>query len=177
MKKQMFALLIALLLLVIAFIGCLEDSKDKSQGRIIYVDVSGDKDFISIQDAINNSRDGDSIVVSEGIYYEFLRVNKSVDLKGFKYTFINPNYRALSKDSLIYITANNCSINGFTLFNDVKSDIIGININSSNNMIKGNSIIQFKYGIYIKDDVNENVFTKNNISDNVISNCTYGICV
>ena len=35
----------------------------------------------------------------------------------------------------------------------------------------------FKYGIYIKDDVNENVFTKNNISDNVISNCTYGIYV
>jgi len=177
MKKQMFALLIALLLLVIAFIGCLEDSKDKSQGRIIYVAVSGDKDFTNIQDAINNASDGDSIVVSEGIYYEFLRVNKSVDLKGFKYTIINPNYRALSEDSLIYITANNCSINGFTLFNDVKSDIIGININSSNNMIKGNSIIQFKYGIYIKDDVNENVFTKNNISDNVISNCTYGIYV
>jgi len=178
MKKQIFALFVALLLIVIIFIGCLGDSTDKSQGKIIYVDIAGSKDFTNIQDAINNASNGDTIVVSEGIYNEYLFVNTSVNLKGSKYTIINPKNVALNENSLVYITANNCSIDGFTIFNtDFETDIIGINIYSSGNVIKGNSIFKFKYGIYIKDNINGQVITKNNISDNLISNCTYGIYV
>ena len=178
MKKQMFALLVTLLLLVIAFIGCLEGSNNKSNGRTIYVDLSGGKDFKSIQDAINNASNGDTIVVSEGIYYEFLYIDKSVNLRGFKYTIISPRNVALNENSIICINADNCSINGLTLIdNDFEIYTIGININSSNNMIEGNSLFKLNHGIYIKGNVNGYVFTGNNISNNVISNCSYGIFI
>lgn len=178
MKKKIFASLIALLLLVIVFIGCLGDSDNKSQGRTIYVDISGGKDFKSIQDAINNASNGDTIVVSEGVYYEFLHINKSVNLKGFKYTIISPTNVALNKNSIMYINADNCSIIGFTLlYGNFETNIIGININSSNNIIKSNSILKLNHGIYLKNSVNGNVLTKNNISNNAISNCSYGIMV
>ena len=44
-------------------------------GQIIYVDADGPADFNNIQAAIDDSNDGDEIIVSMGIYYENIDFN------------------------------------------------------------------------------------------------------
>ena len=52
-----------------------------SEAAIITVDDDGPADFNSIQEAINSSQDGDSIVVEPGTYYENVVFNnKAVTL-------------------------------------------------------------------------------------------------
>ena len=46
------------------------------------VDKDGQGDYISIQKAINNANDGDTITILEGIYYESLIINKTLSIKG-----------------------------------------------------------------------------------------------
>jgi len=176
-KKQIFALSVVLILLVVSFSGCLDETVKKQKGRTIYVDVSGGKNFTSIQKAINNATDGDTIIVSPGDYFEYLYVDKSVNLKGSKNTIIYPKNLTENKKSVVYINSENCTINGFTIRNNnFDEEFIGIFINSSGNRINGNTITRFEYGIYLKDVTNNgHTYVGNNISNNEVSNCTYGI--
>ncbi len=48
----------------------------------IYVDDDGGADYTSIQEAIDNSSDGDTVYVYSGYYNEHVVVNKSIDLVG-----------------------------------------------------------------------------------------------
>lgn len=55
----------------------------QAEGKTITVDKSGSGDFTSIQDAINNASDGDTIFVKAGTYIENIVIeNKSVSLIG-----------------------------------------------------------------------------------------------
>ena len=177
MKKQIFALTVVIILLVVSLTGCLDEPTEKPKGMILYVDAAGGKEFISIQKAINNASDGDTIEVSAGNYFEYLFVNKSVTLKGSKDAIINPRNVSENKDSVIFISADNCTIQGFTIRNnEFWDDIIGIFINSSGDKIIGNTITRFEYGIYLKGEVNNgHTYTDINISTNEVSNCSYGI--
>ena len=178
LNKKMFALVVFLLLLVVTFIVTLGGFLNL-QGRKIYVDISGKRDFISIQDAINYSNDGDTIFVSDGSYYEHLFINKSISLKGSKNTKIYPVNTSLNENSIIYIAADNCLIEGFKMNNkDSLSNLICIYVYSSKNKINNNIISKYEFGIYLKDEVNNgNVYTGNNFSNNKISNCNYGIYI
>jgi len=154
--------------------------KLSSNGKILYVGGSGEGNYTCIQYAIDNASNGDIVFVYNGTYYENLFLGKSIFLIGENRnnTIIYPKNVVLNENSTIYITADNCTIDGFTITNnDFETNIIGINLFSSGNMINGNSISKFKYGIYINDEVNRHVFTDNNISNNLISNCTDGIYV
>lgn len=179
LNKKIIAFLVIIFLLIISFVITLGNFLNLSQGRKIYVDISGEKDFISVQDAINYSNDGDTIFVSEGDYFEYLYINKSISLKGSKNTKIYPVNVTLNENSIIYIKADKCVIEGFTFNNkDYLSDLICINVHSSGNKIRNNIISKFEYGIYLKDETNNgHVYTKNNFSNNKISNCNYGIYV
>ena len=174
----MFALVAFLLLLIVSFVVTLGGFLG-SQGRKIYVDISGKKNFESIQDAINYSNDGDSIFVSDGSYYESLFINKSISLKGSTNTKIYPVNTSSNQNPIIYIAADKCLIEGFKIYNQNSlEDLICIFVHSSKNKINNNIISKFKYGIYLNDEVNNgHVYTKNNFSNNKISNCNYGIYI
>lgn len=166
-------------MLIVTFSGCLDGPAEKPQQKVLYVDVSGGKDYTSIQEAIDNSSDGDSIIVSDGDYFENIHIDKSVKLKGSKGTILHPKNVSENKNSIIFISSDNCTLEGFTIRN-VKflDDVIGVYMNSSGNKITGNKITWFEYGIYLKDDPNKGRIYKNiNISNNEVSNCTYGIYV
>lgn len=176
-KKQIFTLIVILILLLVSFSGCLDEPVEKQKARTIYVDVSGGADFKSIQKAINNATDGETILVSEGNYFESLNINKSIKLKGSKDTIIYSINTTENQNSVIFLSAENCTIERFTLRNsDLSSDLIGIFINSSGNNIVDNTISKFEYGIYLRAEVNNGHIFKNiNISKNKVYNCTYGI--
>jgi len=57
-------------------------STGNMEARIITVDDDGGGDFKSIQDAINSSENGDTILISDGIYHESVIVNRSINLEG-----------------------------------------------------------------------------------------------
>jgi pectin methylesterase-like acyl-CoA thioesterase len=64
------------------------------------VDGSGGADFTRIQDAIDNAKDGDTILVYPGVYYENVVVDKLVTLKGNGQPVVDAN----GSDSAITLT-------------------------------------------------------------------------
>ncbi|MDG6224348.1 MAG: PKD domain-containing protein, partial [Candidatus Thermoplasmatota archaeon] len=50
----------------------------RTRGDTITVDINGTGDYTSIQEAINNSKDGDTIFIKTGIYREFIKINRSI---------------------------------------------------------------------------------------------------
>ena len=53
-----------------------------SRGEWLYVGGSGTGNYSSIQRAIDNANDGDTVFVYSGTYYEYINVNKSINLIG-----------------------------------------------------------------------------------------------
>ncbi|MCX6664402.1 MAG: pectinesterase family protein [Euryarchaeota archaeon] len=96
-----------------------------SSGNWLYVGGSGPGNYTKIQDAIDNTSDGDTVFVYSGTYNESIVINKNqLTLIGQdkNTTIINfdPNYQI----SQITINANNCSIEKLqiTLGNNLISD-------------------------------------------------------
>jgi len=167
--------------LVPSIIGVIVDKKKIRpifEGNILYVGGSGPGNYTKIQDAVDNATDGDTVFVYTGTYFESILLWKSISLVGEnrQYTIIFPRDVESNENSTIYISADNCSINGFTINNNIfQIDVIGISLFSSGNMIFDNSILRFKYGIYLLDDNFEKIYTRNKILSNEVSNCTFGI--
>ena len=77
------------------------------------VDGSGGADFTGIQDAINNAKEGDTILVYSGIYYENVVVDKTVTLKGIEHPVVD----ACGRESAITLTADGITLVGFNATN------------------------------------------------------------
>lgn len=74
-------------------------------------------DHATIQGAINASSNGDTINIAAGTYNEFLSVNKEISIVGAGVSDVTINAAGLpgSNGSGIYVSANNVSLQGFTL--------------------------------------------------------------
>ncbi len=85
------------------------------QQRIWTVDVHGQADFDTIQEAINSAVDGDVILVDAGIYYEHVVVNKTVSLVGedVSTTIIDGS----NTGHVINIVSDHVNVTGFTVRN------------------------------------------------------------
>ncbi len=77
------------------------------------VDVHGQADFATIQEAINNAVDGDTIFVNAGTYYEHVVVNKTLSLVGedVRTTIIDGN----GTGHVINIVGDQVNVTGFTV--------------------------------------------------------------
>ena len=120
--------------------------------------------YKNIQEAINNASEGDTIFVKEGIYYEHVKIDKSLTLVGENRstTVIDGN----GTEIVVYVTANNITLSGFTIQNGA----LGIWFSrSNNNIFTGNTASNNQYGIY-------SWWSSNNVlSGNIASNNEYGI--
>ena len=145
-------------------------SMSVSNGNILYVGGSGPRNYTRIQDAIDNSTNGDTIFVYNGWYNESIFINKSISVLGQHRdkTFIglgSNKYTFVSIDN-----ANNVEFKRFTIEQNKVFLDQGFYISyCSNCQIAENCIRNREEGIIIYKSKSIN------ISNNTIQNCTFGI--
>jgi parallel beta-helix repeat protein len=157
MDKRYGILIVSVTILVLCFVGT-------ASAGTWYVDDDGGADFTGIQDAINNAKDGDTIIVHSGVYYENVVVDKLVTLRGIGHPVVD----ASGSDSAITLTADGITLVGFTATNSGSFEIAaGIMVTSNDNTITGNNVSNNNYGgIFLWDSSNNNTITGNNVSNN-----------
>jgi parallel beta-helix repeat protein len=143
--------------------------------------------YATIGEAINASEtlDRHTIFVDEGTYYEHVAVSKSLSLIGENKstTIIDGNGTGdySEKDSVVYVTASNVTISGFTMRNSGGHGLFsypsGICISDQNNCkVIGNIIEDNNYGIMASVLSSPSGPTGNTFSNNIIqSNNEAGI--
>jgi len=160
MKRIVIVVGIAIFILSIAALINQFITLESSTQSKIYVGGTGKGNFSSIQEAINSSKSGDTIYIYSGIYYE-----KNITIDKNKISLVGENL-----DKTI--------IDGFGHENDKCNAVM--NVFSNNTNLKGFTIKNGYFGIFIKGN-------KNNIENIVISdtgrnitNCTtnsYGLAL
>ena len=175
MKKEMLTISICLVISLVSICGCVEEETPSvEKPKTVYVDDDGGANFTKIQDAIDYVVDGYTIFVRNGSYYETLIIDKSINLIGESKdtTFIVYQEPAIVSSDIIFIDADNCTIEGLTIIGNSSPEVIGISVNSSNNIITNIVVSNTTKGI----NLNKRGKTKNNnITQNTIFNNKNGI--
>lgn len=138
-------------------------------GKEIIVNEGG-----SIKAAVENSSDGDRIIVKEGQYWEFeILIDKRIELIGEGYPVID----GLSKGEIIIIRHDSVTIKGFSVKNSGYSgmkDFAAIRIeNSKHCNIIANKLINNYFGIYLAGSDTCNIMY-NEASSNAVSESSSG---
>jgi len=139
------------------------DISVKASPGIIHVP----NDYAKIQWAIDNATVGDTILVSAGIYYEHVTIDKSLTLQGEnRSSIIDGN----NTGHVVTITADNVNISGLTIQNSGPGfwDSGLYTYNSSWCNISHNILVHSGHGIWFDHDSNNNIITGNNVSYNLV---------
>jgi parallel beta-helix repeat protein len=156
-KKRMISLAVTLLIIA-ASIGTVS-------AKTWYVDDDGGPgiDFTTIQDAIDTATTEDTVFVYNGTYNENVIVDKLLFLIGIDM----PTVDAGGSGSVITLEANGSKFDGFYVTGSGPSgDEVGIKINSNNNSVINNTIINNTHGISAQSSSN-NTLTNNSIRSNI----------
>jgi parallel beta-helix repeat protein len=163
------------------------------RGDWLYVGGSGSENYTRIQDAIDNASDGDTVFVYDDSspYSENIKVWKSINLIGENdYTTIIDGG---GSENVINISADWVNISTFMIKNS-SWDRSGIYIDSNNNTIKDNTIMEnglcgIRLNLYSRNNniynnyfsSNRNCITLYNSSNNKITgnsfNKNFGNCI
>jgi len=158
-------LIIILLLLWAMSISLYQIKQAKAQ--TLHVGPTGPPtyDYEKIQDAVGNATGGDTIQVAAGIYYEHVRVNKSLTITGE-----NPQTTIVdgSGNGIVFdLDANNIRITGFTIRNagiNYSAITIARDVSSTDfDVISNNIITTSLNGVYITLS-DQNTISNNNIT-------------
>jgi len=122
----------------------------------------GEPAFYSIQDAIDNASDGDTIIVHDGVYGPII-VNKSITLKNGSLPVIDGH----QSQPCITVSADNVVIDGFVLFNGTYGVYMNdagksYNLTIRNCVIKNNTQCGAVYLQQNDADKNVTVLVENN---------------
>lgn len=164
-----------------------KSSLPTSRENWLYVGGSGPGNYTKIQDAIDNTSDGDTIIVYPGVYYENqIIINKALKIQGAGWatTIIDGSHAILTSDGLVRIIANgDVTFEGFTVRNAggpsghgsgdnkenmgivVYSGSPGVTYTISSNQIIGtqNPNDDCDWGFYAINGGQENIIFTNNI--------------
>ena len=146
---------------------------DEGFNNILNVGGTGSHNYTTIQEAIENSKNGDTVFVYDDSspYYENIVVDKSITLLGEnrETTIID----GVVTGDVVDVVVDNVNIYGFKIQNSGRDWIdAGVKISSDYVTISGNIIMNNEYGIYsynLEDSC---------INGNIISNNKHhGICL
>lgn len=131
-------------------------------GTIFYVGGNGPNNYTSIQAAVDDASDNDTVYVFNGTYYEAVFVSKPLYLIGENktITILEGN----GTRDIITIQANYVTVNGFTIFNGHFNILFN---HSSNGNISGNIIGSGLQGVSVQNGCRQLIITKNSFPDNV----------
>ncbi|MFE3846142.1 NosD domain-containing protein [Thermoplasmatota archaeon] len=178
MNLKKFIINFLLISCILLLNGCIDE--ETTNGKYdIYVGANINNGYSTIQKAIENSSNGDSIFIYDGLYNENIIINKSISIIGESNdkTIINYIGNQYQEISFITLLADNCTIDNIKINNSNGTDnVLGIVIKSSNNIIINTSITNTEKGIYIDSDYNVNS-RNNSIVMNNFSNNNYGLHV
>jgi len=140
--------------------------KPMDRGNWWYVGGSDPENYTSIQDAIDNTTDGDTVFVYDDLspYQENIHINKQILVVGEnrETTVISG---VVGQDHVVRINSNNAEINGFTITGAIGGqDGIAVYPLKQLSIISNNIIKDSSYGIYL-----QGTSTRITISDNIIS--------
>jgi len=136
--------------------------------------------FSSIQEAIDKANNSDIILISEGTYIENIVINKAITIIGENKT--NTIISGRNAGNVIKINAYNVSIQNVTIQQSGKIyPNSGINISSSNAIIKDNIIKNNFYGMTLFN-AHHNLIENNRIFENnhcgiYMSNASHNIII
>lgn len=168
MKSKIMMASLAGILFLGAFIGFSSIGSCEESKSILFVGGTDLGNYSSIQDAVNDASDGDTIIVHNRIYYENLVLNKSITIVGEDRlnTIIDGN----GSGDAVVISADNVCIRNFTIKNKGISGT-GINIKANQSIISENLIIDNNWS-----GIETGYACRNcTISKNTIMNNGYGI--
>lgn len=125
--------------------------------------------YSTIQQAIDTSHTGDTILVHSGTYYENVYVSRAVTLRGIDTGKGRPVINAGGSGSAITLYADNVTLEGF---NVTKSGTCGcgnagIRLMSNNSTVVGNTAYGDKYGIYCANRIGNRIYLNNLVKDDV----------
>ncbi|MDP3622939.1 MAG: NosD domain-containing protein [Methanobacteriaceae archaeon] len=149
--------------------------------------------FSTIQDAIDNALDNDTILIENGTYTENIVITKKIIIKPASGS--NVNIQSADGSSAVFTINSGGSGSVITgLIISEATDSYGINLDSASNCnITGNTIINNEIGIYLNYTMNNNISgntiiddwigiyldksNNNNVTENTITNTWHGIYI
>ncbi len=130
---------------------------------------SENKDFSSIQGAVNAAEPGDTVYVYNGLYLENIYIDKEISVRSISgkpeiyiVTAKNPH------EHVFHVIANNVTISGFSINGDNDTQKAGIYLeNTQGVMISNNNLSSNRLGIYL-DSSTTNMLNLNDVSENEV---------
>jgi nitrous oxidase accessory protein len=177
MKRMALALTLILALSVSLVVGM---QVVKSSPKTIIVP----DDYLTMQEAINNALEGDTVYVKKGTYVENPVVNKTVSLVGE-----DRDTTVIDVTAGLKVERENVTITGLTIYDGWE----GIEISANHCNISGNKITKATYGIVLLSSENNSItgnilqsignsaaiqlsYSNNNlVNSNYVDSCTEGI--
>lgn len=138
--------------------------------RFVSDTITVPDDFSTIQEAINNANEGDTIFVRNGTYFEHVVVNKHLKLIGEERnsTIID----GTGSGTTLLVTADNVTVSGFTIRHSGGQYGIpdgGIYLVSASNCLVTNNIVENNSlnGIFLGSSSKNNTVSSNIVRNNV----------
>ncbi len=126
-------------------------------GNTLYVGGSGPGNYTRIQDAIDNSSDGDTVYVYNRTYYEYITVDKQLSIIGIPSISEDIPFIDGGDEITVLVTADNCIFNHFKIGSDWS---FGILLQSDGNIIQNCSVVKASSDIKLYHASN-NLITNN----------------
>jgi len=109
----------------------------------------------TIQEAIDDADEGDTILVSEGVYYENIIINKTLTLIGSGSA--NTTIDGGGEEDAVRITADWCNVSGFLVTGDGGHEGNGLRIESDYNTVFNNTYLNNIHGIELSSAFNNSI--------------------